>query len=123
MNIRAFIAAIEYNYQVPAFVKASNNPRLHGVLEGLVEVRNASSRNIDLKNVLISLVVLHGRKRMDGNAQMYESSLTPVRIFADMIIDKVYGFLEVVAKTGRSETNGNAGQGDTNGRPWEEVRK
>jgi hypothetical protein len=34
---------------------------------------------------------------------------------------KVYGFLEVVAKTGRAETNGNAGAGDSEGRPWEEV--
>lgn len=39
------------------------------------------------------------------------------------ILDKVYGFLEVVAKTGRSETNGNAGAVDTDGRPWEEVHK
>tara|TARA_R110002060_G_scaffold7207_20_gene11043 strand:+ start:3948 stop:4244 length:297 start_codon:yes stop_codon:yes gene_type:complete len=37
MNIRAFIAAVEYNYKVPDFVNASNNPRLKGVLEGLVE--------------------------------------------------------------------------------------
>jgi hypothetical protein len=36
---------------------------------------------------------------------------------------KVYGFLEVVAKTGRTETNGNAGAGDNAGRPWEEVHK
>lgn len=34
---------------------------------------------------------------------------------------KVYNFLEVVAKTGRAETNGNAGAGDSDGRPWEEV--
>lgn len=39
------------------------------------------------------------------------------------ISDKVYGFLEVVAKTGRTETNGNAGSGDNQGRPWEEVHK
>jgi hypothetical protein len=31
--------------------------------------------------------------------------------------------LEVVAKTGRSETNGNAGSADMVGRPWEEVHK
>ena len=37
--------------------------------------------------------------------------------------DKVYGFLEVVAKTGRSETNGNAGAIDSAGRPWEEVHR
>ena len=35
----------------------------------------------------------------------------------------MYGFLEVVAKTGRSETNGNSGSGDQNGRPWEQVHK
>jgi hypothetical protein len=36
---------------------------------------------------------------------------------------KVYGFLEVVAKTGRVETNGNAGAADTVGRPWQQVHK
>jgi hypothetical protein len=36
---------------------------------------------------------------------------------------KVYGFLEVVAKTGRVETNGNAGSGDNTGRPWQQVHK
>ncbi|KAI8812200.1 hypothetical protein BJ742DRAFT_880965 [Cladochytrium replicatum] len=36
---------------------------------------------------------------------------------------KVYGFIEVVAKTGRLETNGNAGASDSTGRPWEEVHK
>lgn len=36
---------------------------------------------------------------------------------------KVYGFLEVVAKTGRVETNGNAGAADTAGRPWQQVHK
>ena len=36
---------------------------------------------------------------------------------------KVYGFLEVVAKTGRTETNGNAGSGDSDGRAWEEVHR
>ena len=37
MNIRAFIAAVEYHYQIPAYVKASGDPRLIGVLEGIVE--------------------------------------------------------------------------------------
>ncbi|KAJ6566665.1 hypothetical protein B0H19DRAFT_1138343 [Mycena capillaripes] len=36
---------------------------------------------------------------------------------------KVYGFLEVVAKTGRVETNGGAGATDDSGRPWREVHK
>ncbi|KAG8768914.1 hypothetical protein FRC12_005281 [Ceratobasidium sp. 428] len=36
---------------------------------------------------------------------------------------KVYGFLEVVAKTGRVETNGNAGAADNTGRPWQQVHK
>ena len=87
MNIRAFIAAIEYHYQVPAFVKESGDPRLNGVLEGIVE------------------------------------SYTGERGFMGTHRYKVYGFLEVVAKTGRSETNGNAGASDNAGRPWEEVHK
>ncbi|KAH7397490.1 hypothetical protein BKA64DRAFT_752995 [Cadophora sp. MPI-SDFR-AT-0126] len=87
MNIRAFIAAVEYNYKVPEFVNASDNPRLKGVLEGLVES-------------------YMGERGWMGTHRY-----------------KVYGFLEVVAKTGRSETNGNAGAGDNAGRPWEMVHK
>ncbi len=37
MNIRAFLAAVEYHYQVPAYVKASGDPCLMGVLRGIVE--------------------------------------------------------------------------------------
>ncbi|PVI02813.1 hypothetical protein DM02DRAFT_670224 [Periconia macrospinosa] len=36
-NLRAFIAAIEYHYRVPEYVKASGDPRLMGVMEGVVE--------------------------------------------------------------------------------------
>lgn len=36
-NMRAFIAAIEYHYCIPEFVAQSNDPRLHGVLDGIVE--------------------------------------------------------------------------------------
>lgn len=103
MNIRAFIAAIEYNYQVPAFVKASNNPRLKGVLEGLVES------------------YMGERGWMGTHRCMHV--LFMCALIADNVADKVYGFLEVVAKTGRSETNGNSGSSDQNGRPWEEVHK
>lgn len=37
MNIRAFIAAIEYDYKVPDYIMASNDPCLKGVLNGIVE--------------------------------------------------------------------------------------
>ena len=37
LNVRAFIAAIENHYRVPEFIKASGDPRLEGVLEGLIE--------------------------------------------------------------------------------------
>lgn len=87
MNIRAFIAAIEYHYQVSTFVKDSGDPRLLGVWEGLIEA-------------------YLGERGWFGTHRY-----------------KVYGFLEVVAKTGRSETNGNAGSSDDAGRPWEEVHK
>ncbi|PGH21294.1 hypothetical protein AJ80_03344 [Polytolypa hystricis UAMH7299] len=87
LNIRAFIAAIEYHYQIPDYVKESRDPRLVGVLEGIVE------------------------------------SYAGERGFMGTHRYKVYGFLEVVAKTGRSETNGNAGATDSVGRPWEEVHR
>jgi sulfite reductase alpha subunit-like flavoprotein len=87
MNIRAFIASIEYHYQVSDFVKSSGDPRLVGIWDGLIEA-------------------YLGERGWFGTHRY-----------------KVYGFLEVVAKTGRSETNGNAGSSDDVGRPWEEVHK
>lgn len=36
-NLRAFIASIEYHYQIPEYVKSSGDPRLIGVLDGVVE--------------------------------------------------------------------------------------
>jgi len=38
-------------------------------------------------------------------------------------IDKVFGFLEVVVKSGRSETNSGSGAASIDYRPWEEVHK
>lgn len=37
MNIRAFVAAIEYDCRVPEYVMASKDPCLQGVLNGIVE--------------------------------------------------------------------------------------
>lgn len=37
MNSRAFIAAIEYHYPIAAYIKASGDPCLSGVLNGIVE--------------------------------------------------------------------------------------
>jgi sulfite reductase alpha subunit-like flavoprotein len=36
-NLRAFIAAVEYYYRVPDYVKESGDPRLMGVFDGIVE--------------------------------------------------------------------------------------
>ncbi|KAI0912553.1 cytochrome b5-like Heme/Steroid binding domain-containing protein [Ustulina deusta] len=36
-NLRAFIASIEYHYRIPEFVEKSGDPRLLGVLDGIVE--------------------------------------------------------------------------------------
>ncbi|KAF2844682.1 hypothetical protein T440DRAFT_493968 [Plenodomus tracheiphilus IPT5] len=36
-NLRAFIAAIDYYHRIPEYVKASGDPRLIGVLDGVVE--------------------------------------------------------------------------------------
>ncbi|RPA75375.1 hypothetical protein BJ508DRAFT_332183 [Ascobolus immersus RN42] len=87
LNHRAFITAVEKFYPMPEYVKSTNDSRLHGVLEGLVE------------------------------------SYMGERGFMGTHRYKVYGFLEVVAKTGRTETNGGAGSADSEGRPWEEVHK
>jgi sulfite reductase alpha subunit-like flavoprotein len=37
--------------------------------------------------------------------------------------DKVFGFLEVVVKSGRSETNSGSGEASIDYRPWEEVHR
>lgn len=86
-NLRAFIASVEYHYRVPDFVKESGDPRLMGVLDGIVE------------------------------------AYTGERGFMGTHRYKVFGLLEVAAKTGREETNGNSGGADTVGRPWEEVHQ
>lgn len=36
-NLRAFIASIEYHYRVPEFVEQSGDPRLLGVMDGIIE--------------------------------------------------------------------------------------
>ncbi|KAI0596770.1 cytochrome b5-like Heme/Steroid binding domain-containing protein [Biscogniauxia sp. FL1348] len=85
-NLRAFIAAIEYHYRIPEFVQQSGDPRLMGVLDGIVE------------------------------------AYTGERGFMGVHRYKVFGILEVAAKTGRTETNGASGAGDAM-RPWEETHK
>ncbi|KAM4057360.1 cytochrome b5-like heme/steroid binding domain-containing protein [Hirsutella rhossiliensis] len=85
-NLRAFIAAIEYHYRVPEFVEKSGDPRLIGVLDGIVE------------------------------------AYTGERGFMGVHRYKVFGILEVAAKTGRSETNGASGAADGS-RPWEETHR
>ncbi|EPE02341.1 sulfite reductase flavoprotein alpha-component [Ophiostoma piceae UAMH 11346] len=85
-NLRAFIAAIEYHYRIPEFVVQSGDPRLMGVLDGIVE------------------------------------AYTGERGFMGVHRYKVFGILEVAAKTGRTETNGASGAADA-GRPWEETHK
>ncbi|KAL6915081.1 hypothetical protein FSST1_012841 [Fusarium sambucinum] len=85
-NHRAFIAAIQYHYSIPQFVQQSNDPRLKGVLEGIVE------------------------------------AYTGERGFMGVHRYKVFGILEVAAKTGRTATNGLSGAADAN-RPWEETHR
>ncbi|KAH8205365.1 hypothetical protein TruAng_000444 [Truncatella angustata] len=84
-NMRAFIAAIEYHHRIPEYVAQSNDPRLHGVLDGIVE------------------------------------AYTGERGFMGVHRYKVFGILEIAAKTGRTETNGNSGQSGVRMRPWEET--
>ncbi|TDZ54341.1 hypothetical protein CTRI78_v006411 [Colletotrichum trifolii] len=36
-NLRAFVVAVEYHYRIPDQVKESGDPRLLGVLDGIVE--------------------------------------------------------------------------------------
>ncbi|KAI1872346.1 uncharacterized protein JN550_004065 [Neoarthrinium moseri] len=86
-NLRAFIAAVEYHYSIPEFVAKSDDPRLHGVMDGIVE------------------------------------AYTGERGFMGVHRYKVFGLLEVAAKTGRTETNGNSGQSGVIVRPWEETHK
>lgn len=66
-----------------------------------------ASGDAKLEGVLMGLVEAYGGERGFMGTHRY----------------KVYGFLEVVAKTGRTETNGNAGSGDTDGRAWVEVHR
>ncbi|KAF5003677.1 hypothetical protein FDECE_9787 [Fusarium decemcellulare] len=85
-NHRAFIAAVQYHYSVPEFVKKSGDPRLMGLLDGIVE------------------------------AYAGERGFMGVHRY------KVFGILEIAAKTGRTATNGLSGAGDAT-RPWEETHR
>ncbi|KAI1084221.1 hypothetical protein F5B20DRAFT_287783 [Whalleya microplaca] len=85
-NLRAFIAAIEYHYRIPEFVEQSGDPRLMGVMDGIVE------------------------------------AYTGERGFMGTHRYKVFGILEIAAKTGRTETNGLSGAADGQ-RPWEETHR
>ncbi|KAF5025351.1 hypothetical protein F66182_2562 [Fusarium sp. NRRL 66182] len=85
-NQRAFIAAVQYHYSIPEFVKSSGDARLMGVLEGIVE------------------------------------AYTGERGFMGVHRYKVFGILEVAAKTGRTATNGLSGAADA-ARPWEETHR
>ncbi|KAF5664743.1 hypothetical protein FHETE_7015 [Fusarium heterosporum] len=85
-NHRAFIAAIQYHYSIPEFVQRSGDPRLMGVLEGIVE------------------------------AYAGERGFMGVHRY------KVFGMLEIAAKTGRTATNGLSGAADA-ARPWEETHR
>ncbi|KAH8658059.1 sulfite reductase flavoprotein alpha-component [Xylariales sp. PMI_506] len=89
-NLRAFIAAVENYYSIPDFVAKSGDPRLHGVLDGIVEAYTGERGFMQLKGI-----------------HRY----------------KVFGILEIAAKTGRTETNGNSGDSKINLRPWEETHK
>ncbi|KAF8471890.1 hypothetical protein BDZ91DRAFT_716758 [Kalaharituber pfeilii] len=68
-------------------------------------------------------VAASGDRRLIGVLDGIVESYAGERGFMGTHRYKVYGFLEVVAKTGRTETNGNAGSGDMEGRPWEEVHR
>lgn len=57
-----------------------------------------------------------GDARLVGVLEGLVESYAGERGFMGMHRYKVYGFLEVVAKTGRTETNGNAGATDNEGR-------
>ncbi|KAI0129422.1 sulfite reductase flavoprotein alpha-component [Xylariales sp. AK1849] len=60
---------------------------------------------------------LHGV--LDGIVEAYAGE----RGFMGVHRYKVFGILEIAAKTGRSETNGNSGQSGVKLRPWEETHK
>ncbi|KAG8718026.1 hypothetical protein FRC08_006115 [Ceratobasidium sp. 394] len=64
-----------------------------------------------------------GDERLIGVLNGIVEGYTGERGFMGTHRYKVYGFLEVVAKTGRVETNGNAGAADTVGRPWQQVHR
>lgn len=102
-NLRAFIAAIEYHYRVPEYVKASGDPRLIGVLDGVVEAYTGER----------GFMGAH-RYKVFGVSAM---TVRKVTIFANN-----YQLLECAGKSGRTETNGASGAADAM-RPWEQTHK
>jgi hypothetical protein len=93
-NVRAFVISIDRYYNVPDYVLNSRDQRLIGVLSGIVESYS-------------------GERGFMGNHRC------TLLFLPKLTIDKVYGFLEISAKTGRSETNGGTGGGEE--KPWDKI--
>jgi len=64
-----------------------------------------------------------GDQRLIGALDGIVEAYTGERGFMGTHRYKVFGLLEVAGKTGRTETNGNSGNGESNMRPWEETHK
>src|SRR5271156_3801816 len=97
-NVRAFVLAIDRYYNVPDYVLQSADPRLIGVLSGIMESYS-------------------GERGFMGN---HRCTMLSWHVLTE---DKVYGFLEISSKTGRAETNGNTGirSGENPDRPWDKI--
>ncbi|KAJ4374846.1 hypothetical protein N0V83_001924 [Neocucurbitaria cava] len=101
-NLRAFIAAIEYHYSIPEYVKASGDPCLMGVLDGVVEAYT-------------------GERGFMG-AHRYKVFGVSSSVLAKLNNANPCQLLECAGKSGRTETNGASGASDAM-RPWEQTHK
>ncbi|KAJ1324944.1 sulfite reductase (NADPH) flavoprotein alpha-component [Microdochium nivale] len=71
-NLRAFIAAVEYHYSVPEFVMKSGDPRLMGVLDGIVEAYTGERGFMGVHRYkvwgILSVAAKCGRAGTNGNS-------------------------------------------------------
>ncbi|KAF2790559.1 hypothetical protein K505DRAFT_377429, partial [Melanomma pulvis-pyrius CBS 109.77] len=71
-NLRAFIAAIEYHYRIPDYVKTSGDPRLIGVLDGVVEAYTGERGFMGVHRYkvfgLLECAAKTGRTETNGNS-------------------------------------------------------
>lgn len=103
-NLRAFIASIEYHYRVPEFVKQSGDPRLMGVLDGIIEAYTGERGFMGTHRYkvfgILEVASKTGRTETNGNSGGADSSGRPWEVvhrqFSDAMKERLEPYRGVI---------------------------